>query len=117
MAGRMLGVFVITTAWLWIAVTATTCPVKLEIENRQASTEYILDARFTSSNITNITTTSAVNCIQRCLKECLCYHANYKATSANRWMCQLVSYSKCGVRNGIRSENDNGWSAVKLVKV
>jgi len=116
MAAKQLGNILITSSLLTAAVTATVCPVKYEIETRQASNEYYWDARFTSSNVVTVTTQSAVQCIQRCLKECLCYHANYKASKARTWECQLVTYSECGVKSGVRIEDDVGWSGVKLMK-
>ena len=117
MAAKQFGNFLITSSLLTVAVTATVCPVRFEIETKQASSEYYWDARFTSSNVITVTTQSAIQCIQRCLKECLCYHANYKAIKARAWECQLVSYSECGVKSGVRIEDDTGWSAVKLMKV
>ena len=117
MAGETLGSFVATASWLMVAATATVCQVKVEIETKQASTEYTFDVRHTSSNIINIRTESPVTCIQRCLRECLCYHANYKAIDKASWVCELVSYSACGVQSGVRIESGKGWSAVKLSKV
>ena len=98
-------------------VKATVCPLRIESTVRGSTVKHLFDAKFTSANVIRINATSAFSCIHRCLKECLCYHANYKAIDALAFSCELVKYAKCGTTNGVLAREGAGWSSVKLKKV
>ena len=98
------------------ALGLTVCPQRNE-SSRQVLTKSYADKRYTSYSIKIGKVGSLVHCYQKCLAECLCYFANYKATSSGFDVCELVKYASCGLKSGVILQDASGWIATKFGRV